>query len=231
MAQSRNQGRSSSGGPRAVQGTARAGNAAYPPAIDRLLNELARLPGVGRRSAERLAFHLLKSPVQDALALSEAIAEVKKSVHHCRRCFHFAEGDLCRLCADSARDSSTILVVEQPKDLLALEAAGAYRGVYHVLMGRISPLEGVGPEDLTVPALMSRIERSGKGDEPQVREVILGLSPSLEGDGTALYLADALRRKNVKITRLARGISAGASLELASAAVLSEAIIERRAME
>ncbi len=189
------------------------------------------MPGVGRRTAERLAFHLLKGSTEDALALSEAIAEVKRTVRHCRRCFNFAEGDLCRLCADPARDHSMILVVEQPKDLLALEAAGMHRGVFHVLMGRISPLEGVGPEDLTVPALLARIDRAGKGDEPQVREVILGLSPSLEGDGTALYLADALRKRNVKITRLARGISAGASLELASAAVLSEAIIERRTME
>ena len=206
--------------------------AAYPEPVDRLIAELASLPGIGRRSAERLAFHLLKAREDDAMGLARAIHDVKTSVRHCQVCFNFADEDRCRVCRDDRRDRGLVLVIEQPKDLIALEQTGMYKGLYHVLMGRLSPLEGVGPEAITAEQLFRRIERpeSNAGGVP-VREVILGMNPTVEGEGTALYLAEELRARGVKLSRLARGLPAGAPIEFASKAVLADAIEGRRNVE
>ena len=203
--------------------------AAYPTSVTRLLEQLARLPGIGRRSAERLAFHLLKSSKADAMELARAIADVKQQVRHCDACYNFSDGDHCAVCEDSRRDRSTVLVVEQPKDLIALEQAGMYRGLYHVLLGRLAPLDGVSPADLTVDRLLQRL-RDAKTNPGGVRieEVILGLSPTLEGDGTALYLQETLGPLKVKLTRLARGLPAGREIEQTNKAQLADALEGRR---
>jgi recombination protein RecR len=199
---------------------------AYPESVERLLS---RLPGIGRRSAERLAFHVLKAPRDEAMALAKAISDVKTSVRYCPICFNFAEGETCSICADPRRDRSLVLVVEQPKDLIAIEQTGMYRGVYHVLLGRLAPLEGVGPEALTVDRLFERVDEPGSNSGRQrVEEVVLGLNPTLEGDGTALYLAEELERRPVRVSRLARGLASGRELEFASKASLAEAISGRR---
>ncbi|MEO1128493.1 MAG: recombination mediator RecR [Planctomycetota bacterium] len=205
--------------------------AAYPESVQRLLNEFARLPGIGRRSAERLAFHVLKAEREDAMGLARAIHDVKTNVRHCPVCFNFAEGEQCAICADPRRERATVLIVEQPKDLISIEQTGMYRGVYHVLLGRLAPLEGVGPEALTIARLIERVEdpASNSGGEP-VREVILGLNPTLEGDGTALFLAEEMERRSVRVTRLARGLPSGRELEFASKAVLADAIEGRQPM-
>lgn len=223
------------------------GSRGYPESVNRLIDELARLPGIGRRSAERLAFHILKTPAPEALALAKAVEDVKLRVRHCRVCYNLADSAngadgapgserLCAICAQASlpeptRDASTVMVVEQPKDLIALEQTGLYKGVYHVLMGRISPLEGVGAGDLTVHDLLERLDTPAlnAGGVP-VREVVLALNPTLEGDGTALYLADQIARRAVKLTRLARGLPTGSQLEYASKAVLADAIQGRRAV-
>lgn len=204
---------------------------AYPESVERLLTHLARLPGIGRRTAERLAFHILKAQRDDALALSKAIADVKTNVRYCPICFNFAEGDTCSICADPRRDRTLVLVVEQPKDLIAIEQTGMYRGVYHVLLGRLAPLEGIGPEALTIDRLIERVENpQTNSGQTRIEEVVLGLNPTLEGDGTALYLAEELERRHVRVTRLARGLASGRELEFASKASLAEAISGRRPM-
>lgn len=190
---------------------------------------MARLPGIGRRSAERLAFHVLKSQRDDAMALSQAIADVKTRVRHCPICFNFADAEICSICADPRRDRGVVLVVEQPKDLISIEQTGMFRGVYHVLLGRLAPLEGVGPDALTIDRLLERIDdpRSNSGGA-SVSEVVFGLNPTLEGDGTALYLAERLQSRGVRVTRLARGLASGRELEFASKTSLAEAIEGRR---
>lgn len=207
-------------------------NQAYPDSMNRLIDQFARLPGIGRRTAERLAFHILKTDPADALPLAEAITDVKQNVHHCSRCFNLTEADPCRICADSRRDQREILVVEEPKDVISLEATGAYRGVYHVLGGHIAPLDGVGAEDLTIEALIRRVEdlaNSVEQDDEGPVEVILGTNPNLEGDGTALVIAERLgRHPGVRVTRLARGLPAGTQLDYANKAVLSDAIVSRQ---
>lgn len=231
----------------------RSTSSAYPETVQRLIDNLAKLPGIGRRSAERLAFHILKTPAPDALQLARAISDVKRTVRHCSVCFNLADADsaaqaqeeptqppqhppqhpvLCSVCRSPSRDRSVVMVVEQPKDLIALEQTGMYKGIYHVLMGRISPLDGVGPGDLTIADLLQRIDDPARntGGEP-VREVVLALNPTLEADGTALYLAQQLAsRKNIKVTRLARGIPTGTQLEYANKAVLADAIEGRQPM-
>lgn len=208
------------------------GSGAYPESVERLIAEFGRLPGVGRRSAERLAFWVLKATREDAMRLADAIAEVKRSVRHCSICFNLAEHDPCPICADPRRDRSLVLVVEQPKDLIALEQTAMHRGVYHVLLGRVSPLEGVAPGDLTIGALLDRVRDASHncGGEP-VREVVLGLNPNLEGDGTALHIAEEARKLGARVSRLARGLPAGSQLEFASKAVLAEAIAGRQSMD
>src|SRR6266516_4836461 len=193
--------------------------------IQNLMNELSRLPGIGARSAERIAFHLLKERPEDAMRLADAIRDVKTRIKHCSICYNLTEDDPCGICANPSRDHSLVCIVEQPKDLLALEAAGLYQGVYHVLLGRISPLEGINPDDLTIDGLAKRLE-SGT-----VREVIMGTNPTMEGDGTALYLQGIIARyPNVQVTRLARGLPTGSSIEYANRNILADAISGRQKM-
>src|SRR5687768_7853451 len=154
----------------------------YTQSIQNLMNQLARLPGIGMRSAERIAFHLLKEKPAEAMMLADAIRDVKTRIKHCSVCYNLTEQDPCSVCADDDRDHGVVCIVEQPKDLLALESAGLYKGVYHVLLGRIAPLEGAEPGDLTIESLMGRLA-SG-----HVREIIMGTNPTMEGDGTALYI-------------------------------------------
>lgn len=194
----------------------------YAQTIERLITELGKLPGIGARTAERLAFHLLKSSEAEALALANAIADVKRLIRPCKQCFNLAEGELCVICGDSRRDHTTIAVVEQPKDLLALEATGAYHGLYHVLMGHIAPLEGSEPEDLTIDPLLARIKAGG------ISEIILATNPTVAGDGTALHIANLVQPLGVKVTRLARGLPAGGQIEYANKSILTDAITERR---
>jgi len=202
---------------------------AYPRAVDQLVSHFAALPGIGRRSAERLAFFILKSDRTVADALASALISVKDSVRHCQVCWNLSDSATCGICSDSERNRASVLVVEQPRDLIALEQTGMFRGIYHVLMGRLSPLDGVGPSDLTSSSLLARVERpSENAGGVAISEVILGLNPTLEGDGTGLYLSDLLRTRGVKVTRLARGLPTGSSLEFANKAVLSDAIEGRR---
>ncbi|MCK4625350.1 MAG: recombination protein RecR [Phycisphaerae bacterium] len=198
--------------------------AGYSKTIERLISELGNLPGIGPRSAERIAFYILKTDDKGAFALSDAIRDVKTNIRACSVCFNLAEGELCGVCADPRRDKSTICVVEQPKDLLALEATGAYRGVYHVLMGHVAPMEGIEPEDLTIAALVERV-RAG-----DIEEVLLATNPDVAGDGTSLHVAAALEGTGVKITRLARGLPAGGQIEYANKSILTDAITQRRKM-
>lgn len=190
--------------------------------VGRLIEELAKLPGIGRKSAERLAYHLLRVPKSEALGLAEAIRDVRENVHYCRVCYNLAEGDVCTICADARRDASQLCVVEQPRDLIALEQAGVYRGHYHVLLGRIAPLEGVGPDQLTIDRLLERVRAGG------IREVIMATNPTVEGDGTALYLSNLLAEYPVRITRLARGITTGSVLEYTNKEVLADALLGRQ---
>ena len=194
----------------------------YSETIERLMEAFGRLPGIGARTAERLAFHLLKASDEEAMGLAQAIRDVKTKIRPCRECFNIAEGDLCAICADPQRDKSVVCVVEQPKDLLQIESTGAYRGVYHVLMGHIAPLEGIEPEDLTLDALEQRVRR---GD---IREVILATNPTVAGDGTSLHIQRMLESTGVSVTRLARGLPTGGQIEYASKSILTDALNERR---
>ncbi|MFG0259413.1 MAG: recombination mediator RecR [Phycisphaerales bacterium JB041] len=204
---------------------------AYPEPVERLITEMSTLPGIGRRSAERLAFYLLKADEPTALALARAITDVKRAVRHCSVCSNLADHDPCTICENPNRDRTRVLVVEQPKDLIALEQTGMYSGLYHVLMGRLSPLDGIGPGELTIADLLARLDDPARnpGGEPIV-EVILGLNPTLEGDGTGLYLTEAVRKRGIAVTRLARGLPTGSQLEYVSKAVLADAIEGRREM-
>lgn len=190
--------------------------------LQRLIDELRKLPGVGPRSAERIAFHILKADKSDALALAAAVTDVKQRLRPCSRCFNLADGELCDICGDAQRDAGQIFVVEQPKDLISLESTGLVHGVYHVLMGRIAPLDGVGPEDLTIDALLQRVKAGG------VREVVLATNPTLEGDATALHVTGVLADSGVALTRLARGLAPGGQIEYANRAMLEEALRGRR---
>ncbi|MDB5346083.1 MAG: recR [Schlesneria sp.] len=194
----------------------------YGKAVGNLINRLASLPGIGRKSAERLANHLLSCPADEANSLAEAIRQVKTRVHSCSVCFNLTENDQCDICADSRRDHHAVCVVEQSRDLLALEAAGIFGGVYHVLGGRISPLNGIGPDELTINALVKRVRIQG------VREIVMATNPTLEGDGTALFISNLLANDNVKITRLARGIASGSVLEFANREMLADALRGRQ---
>jgi recombination protein RecR len=193
-------------------------------ALDRLIEAFGRLPGIGAKSAERLAHHILKCPTEEALALAEALREVKERVHHCRNCFHLTESaeELCSICRDPGRDHSIVCVVEQSRDLQAVERAGTYRGVYHVLLGRLAPLQGVGPDQLTVDALEIRVRAGG------VVEVIMATNPNLEGDGTAMLVANRLTDLGVSISRLARGLASGSVLEFANKEMLADALSGRQ---
>lgn len=186
--------------------------------LERLKERLKRLPGVGPRSAERIAFHILRADRAEAEALAAAILDVKDRVNHCSICFNLTETDPCSICADARRDAAEIWVVEQPGDVLALEATGLVRGRYHVLLGHISAMDGIEPEHLTIAPLLARV-RAG-----DVREVVLALNPTLEGDGTALYLQSLLSDTGVRITRPARGLAVGSQIEYATSGMLEAAI-------
>lgn len=206
--------------------------------MNRLVERLSRLPGIGKRSAERLAFHLLKHPNEECTLLAQAIIDLKRNTRQCSICSNLTDVDPCPICSDPQRDQSTVLVVEQPNDLVSMEQMGLYKGVYHVLMGRIAPLDGVGPGDLTVIALIDRVRRgleatAADAASPQaaIREVIIGTNASLEGDGTALYLAQQLEPLGVKVSRLARGLPFGSQMELVSKAVLADALQGRQQVQ
>jgi recombination protein RecR len=200
-------------------------NPAYTQSLNRLIEELSKLPGVGPRTAERLAFHILKSEKNEALSLADAIVKVKSSIRQCKQCHNLSESDLCSICTDGRRDKSIICVVEQFRDLIALEKTGLCKWVYHVLGGRIAPLEGVEPEDLTIEHLLSRIR------EDRISEVVMATNPTVEGDGTALYISSLLKPLGVKVTRLARGLPGGSQIEYASEAILTDAILGRCELE
>jgi recombination protein RecR len=192
-------------------------------AIARLIQEFSKLPGIGPKTAERLTHHLLAAERSEALGLAEALRAIKDTVHPCRQCFNLTEGELCNLCSDPRRDASVICVVEQPRDVAALERAGTYRGLYHVLQGRLAPLDNVGPEQLTIQALLERVRQGN------VQEVIMATNPTLEGDGTALYISNLLADSGIRVTRLARGVPSGSVLEFANSQMLADALEGRRA--
>jgi recombination protein RecR len=191
--------------------------------MSRLIEQFEMLPGVGRKSAERLAHFILMCPPEKALGLAEAIRTVKTTVRPCAICFNLTEGEACGICTDARRDHQVVCVIEQPRDLISIETSGAFQGVYHVLQGRIAPLEGMGPEQLTIDALLRRIRKDG------VREVVMATNPTLEGDGTALFISNLLADLPVKITRLARGIPSGSVLEFANREMLADALRGRQA--
>ena len=190
--------------------------------VAKVIDEFARLPGIGKKSAERLAYHILRVPKAEALSLADAIRNVRENVRYCRTCFNLSEADECAICQDSKRDRTQLCIVEQPRDLMALEQAGAYRGLYHVLLGRIAPLEGMGPDQLTIDALLERIRQG------QFREIIMATNPTVEGDGTALYITSQLAGMPLVITRLARGITTGSILEYTNKEILADALTARQ---
>lgn len=190
--------------------------------LQRLMDEFKKLPGIGARSAERIAFHLLKADRDEALALARAIQATKDEIRPCARCFNIADQELCHICRDPRRDAGQIVVVEQPKDLLNLEGTGLITGVYHVLMGHVDPLEGIAPTDLTIDALVRRVKAGG------VREVVLATNPTVEGDATALHITSVLADTGVSVTRLARGLAPGSQIEFANRQMLEEAFRGRR---
>ena len=198
----------------------------YAPPVQRLIAEFSKLPGIGGRTAQRLTFHLLRSSDEEALALAEAIREVKERIGLCETCFNLADGPLCRICADERRDPELICVVEEPSDVISIERTHEFRGRYHVLGGALSPIDGVDPEDLKLAELYDRVRDRG------VREVVIATNPTTTGEATALHIADALRDSapEVKVTRLASGLPVGADLEYADELTLGRALAGRRAV-
>ncbi len=198
-------------------------NPAYTKSLNALVEQFAKLPGIGSKTAERLAFHILKARQEEALALARAISDVKANIHQCRICCNLAETEVCSICSDARRRHDVICVVEQPKDVIGLEKIGVCQWVYHVLNGHIAPLEGIEPDDLTIDALIRRVR------EGNIKEVVMATNPNLEGDGTALYIHSLLEPLKVKITRLARGLPAGSTIEFASGSILMDAVLNRTA--
>jgi recombination protein RecR len=199
--------------------------AVYEGPVQNLIDELGRLPGVGPKSAQRIAFYLLKAAPEDAKRLANAIVDAKERVSWCRRCFNISEGELCAFCRDERRESSTLCIVEEPRDIVAIERTAEFRGRYHVLQGAISPIEGIGPEQLRVKELLARI-----GDEG-VEEVILATNPNIEGEATAMYLARLLKPLGVRVTRIASGLPVGGDLEYADEVTLGRALEGRREVD
>ena len=196
----------------------------YAKCIQDLMDEFSRLPGIGARSAERIVFHLLKASTEDALRLADAVRDLKTKVRHCAICYNLTEDETCDICRDTRRDPSIVCVVEQPKDLLALESANLYRGQYHVLLGRVAPLEDEGPEELTIPALLRRLQTG------QIKELILGTNPNVDGDTTAMHIQNLVAKQfpDIAVTRLARGLPAGSNIEYANRSILADAIRGRQ---
>jgi recombination protein RecR len=200
-------------------------SSAYTESLNKLIEEFGRLPGIGPKSAERLAFHILKANGNEAMALADAIRDVKNKIKHCETCYNYSEQPTCEICSDPRRDKSIICVVEQPKDVIALEKTGVCKWLYHVLGGHIAPLDGVEPTDLTIDKLVGRVRKGG------VKEIIIATNPNLAGDGTALYISSLLRNTGVKITRPARGLPTGSTIEYASGKMLTDAITGRQKLE
>lgn len=190
----------------------------YTPPIARLVEELSKLPGVGQKTAQRLAFHLLRVPPAEAHSLADAIVEARDKVTFCTRCFNFAQGELCEYCMDSRRDPTLVCVVERPQDIVAVERTGEFRGLYHVLGGAISPIDGIGPEELRIRELLERVRTEG------IREVIVATNPRVEGEATGLYLASLLKPLGIKATRIASGLPVGGDLEYADEVTLGRAL-------
>jgi len=199
--------------------------AVYSGPLQGLIDELGRLPGIGPKSAQRITFYLLKVPKEDALRLAEAIIAVKERITLCTRCFNVAEGGLCAICVDESRDGTTVCVVEDPRDIAAMEKTRLYRGRYHVLQGALNPIEGIGPEQLRIGELFARLEHEG------IEEVVLGMNPNLEGEATAMHLARALRPLGLRVTRLASGLPVGGDLEYADELTLGRALVGRREVD
>ncbi|MEM9411460.1 MAG: recombination mediator RecR [Planctomycetota bacterium] len=190
--------------------------------VVQMIDQFAKLPGIGRKSAERLAYHLLRVHKSEALALADSIRNVRENVKYCDRCFNLAESTLCKICEDSRRDQNVLCIVQQPRDLIAIESSGQYNGLYHVLLGRIAPLENIGPDQLTIESLIERVTQEN------FTEVIMATNPTVEGDGTALYISNLLADEDLKITRLARGITQGSILEYANKEIVADAISGRQ---
>lgn len=197
----------------------------YTESLNKLIEEFEKLPGIGPKTAERLAFYILKAEPTEAMALADAIRDVKNKIKQCKICYNYSEQKICEICSDERRDKSLICVVEQPKDVIALEKTGACKWVYHVLGGHIAPLEGIEASDLTIDKLVERVRGGG------VKEVIMATNPNMAGDGTTLYVSSVLRPLGVKITRLARGLPAGSTIEYASGKILTDAILGRQELE
>ena len=196
----------------------------YTPAVQNLIDELGKLPGVGPKSAQRIAFHLVKLSEQDALRLAHAISEAKEKVRFCETCFNMSDDQFCEICADQRRDHSLICVVEEPRDIVAVEKTHEYRGYYHVLQGAINPIDGIGPDQLRIRELLQRLQ------EGAVEEVILCTNPNIEGEATAMYLAKLIEPLEIPVTRIASGLPVGGDLEYADELTLGRAIEGRRAM-
>lgn len=187
-----------------------------------LIDQFSKLPGIGRKSAERLTYHVLRVNKAEALELADSIRSVRENVCYCKHCFNLSETEVCNICSDPKRDQTTLCVVEQPRDLMALEQANSFRGQYHVLLGRIAPLEGIGPENLTIKQLIERVHRG------TFKELIMATNPTVEGDGTALHISNAVADFDVKVTRLARGITTGSILEFTNKEILADALVDRQ---
>ena len=190
--------------------------------VTHMIEQLSRLPGIGRKSAERLAYHILRVPESEAFALADSIRTVRENVRYCDICFNLAESEMCNVCRDPVRDQKTLCVVQQPRDLMALEQSGTFKGLYHVLLGRIAPLENVGPDQLTIDQLVGRVV------EGEFSEVIMATNPTVEGDGTALHISNLLADYDVRLTRLARGITTGSILEYTNKEILADAMSGRQ---
>jgi len=197
----------------------------YTESLNKLIEEFGKLPGIGPKTAERLAFHILKAKPAEAMKLAEAIRDVKNKIKRCEICYNLSESKICQICSDKRRDKATICIVEQPKDVIALEKTGTCKWVYHVLGGHIAPLEGVEPGDLTIEQLVKRVH------DGKIKELIMATNPNMAGDGTALYISSLLKNTGVKITRLARGLPTGSTIEYASGKMLTDAIIGRQQLQ
>jgi len=190
----------------------------YAEPLERLIGELSKLPGIGPKSAQRISFYILSLPKPEAIALARAIVELKERIKFCKECYNISESDLCSICADSRRDSSTICVVEEPRDIVAIERSGTYRGKYHVLGGAISPIDGIGPEQLRLEELRRRVEKGG------ISEVIVATNPNAQGDATALYITQILKPFGVKLSRIASGLPVGGEIEYADEVTIGRAM-------
>jgi recombination protein RecR len=205
-------------------------NKTLPPSVSRLIDAFAQLPGIGPKTASRLAYYLLRAPAGEAISLADALRELKERTRLCSVCMNITESDPCEVCADASRDHGLICVVEEPLDVTAIDRSRSFNGVYHVLHGVISPMNGIGPDELKVRELLVRVQKGGVGEDPPVREVILATNPTLEGENTAAYIQRKLVGTHVKITRLARGLPVGGDLEYADEITLSRALEGRQAM-